>query len=73
MGFVYYRKGNTTEAEKYFSKALKNTENPRLFELMGDIFFYLNMQDKAVQNWKLAQSKGMTGQTISDKIINGKI
>lgn len=73
LGFVYYRKGNTLEAEKHFSKALKETENPRLFELMGDIFYHLNMPEKAIQNWKIAQSKGMKGQTISDKISNGKL
>ncbi len=72
MAFVYYKMEKYNDAKKWIEKALKNggSNSPETLELYGDILIQTKNKDKAVEQWKLAKTKGGNSDSLDKKINN---
>ena len=55
-GWVLFQQGNYESAVSYLEKAAQLSEQAVIFEHLGDAFFKLGQKEKAMENWKKAQS-----------------
>ena len=68
--WVLFKKKDYQLAKFYMESALSNSteENPVLVEHYGDILFFLNEKDKAVQQWEKSFKMGNKSKVLPDKI-----
>jgi tetratricopeptide (TPR) repeat protein len=68
--WVLFKKKDYQLAKFYMESALSNSteENPVLVEHYGDILFFLNEKDKAVQQWKKSLKMGNSSKVLPEKI-----
>ncbi|MEN9301943.1 MAG: hypothetical protein RL264_372 [Bacteroidota bacterium] len=71
QGYLYFRKGNYKEARQVWEQAVQLDANDKVvLEHLGDVYFFLNEKDKAVEYWKKAKLAGSSNQKLGDKINN---
>ncbi|MCK9412822.1 MAG: tetratricopeptide repeat protein [Prolixibacteraceae bacterium] len=68
--WVLFKKKDYQLAKFYMESALSNSteENPVLVEHYGDILFFLNEKEKAVQQWKKSLKMGNPSKVLPTKI-----
>ncbi|MCX6222041.1 MAG: tetratricopeptide repeat protein [Bacteroidia bacterium] len=68
--WVLFKKKDYQLAKFYMESALSNSteENPVLVEHYGDILFFLNEKEKAVQQWKKSLKMGNPSKVLPEKI-----
>jgi tetratricopeptide (TPR) repeat protein len=68
--WVLFKKKDYQLAKFYMESALSNSteNNPVLEEHYGDILFFLNEKDKAVQQWKKSLKMGNPSKILNEKI-----
>ncbi len=73
-GWIRYEQGEYEEARKYIEKAIQagGEEDGTLFHHLGDVFYKLGQQSKAIENWKKAKEKGENSPELLKKIKEGK-
>jgi tetratricopeptide (TPR) repeat protein len=75
-GWILYKKGDYGTALEYVLKAVKASAanaDATLYNHLGNIYYKLNMPDKAVENWKTAKSLGCEDPFLDKKINEGKL
>lgn len=74
-GFVFYKRKNYQDAEKWFKKALDNggSSNTVILEHYGDVLFQLNRIDEAVTYWQKAKKLGSSSKFLDKKISERKV
>ena len=74
-GFIFYKKKQYKEAEKWFKKALDNGGNMNfvILEHYGDALYQLNRTDEAVTYWQKAKKMGSTSKKLDKKISERKV
>ncbi len=72
-GWVYFQKGDFTEAQKWFQKVLdSNPKNTMALEHLGDVYFKQNNTEKALENWNSAVENGAQSELLNKKITDKK-
>lgn len=72
-GFALFKLKKYQEAEKAYEAALAiNSGEKELYDEMGNVKFFLNKADEAVNNWKKARELGLNTTTINKKISDAK-
>ncbi len=73
-GWILFQQGKYEQAKKYIEDALK--ANPEadgtLWEHLGDVYFKLNLIEKAVEYWIKAKERGTENKGIDQKIQDKK-
>lgn len=69
-GWVLFKMGRYEEARFWIEKAVKNSEVPSgtVLEHMGDVYYELGEEQKALEFWKKAKKAGETTEAIDKKI-----
>lgn len=74
IGWIHYRLGNYTEAERYVKEAIgKGEVNAVVYEHLGDIYYRLNQKDLAIEQWNLALKLDAGNAALRDKIARGSL
>lgn len=73
--WVLYVSKDYTKAKQYLEKALADPANVSgtIIEHYGDVLYQLDQPVKALEQWKLAKSKGGASPDIDKKIATGKL
>jgi len=68
--WVLFKQKDYKLAKFYMESAIRNDngKNPVLFEHYGDILYYLDEKDKALENWKKSEEMGNDSPTLKEKI-----
>lgn len=72
-GWILFKQGAYTTAKIYLENAVKhggNDVSAEVYEHYGDVLFKTEEVDKAVEQWKKAQSLGSTSKVLDKKIKN---
>jgi tetratricopeptide (TPR) repeat protein len=75
-GWILYKKGDYEKARTYVQKAIDAAgahADATLYNHLGDIYYKLGNKEKALENWKLAKSKGGDDSQLDKKITEGKL
>jgi tetratricopeptide (TPR) repeat protein len=69
-GWILFKQKNYLEAKDYILQAIKaNGESDgTLYDHLGDVYYFLNDKEKALENWQLANQKGENNPTLLKKI-----
>jgi tetratricopeptide (TPR) repeat protein len=72
--WILFLQKDYVNAELWLKKALEHggSESGVILEHYGDVLFFLNKKEEALNYWKKAKSKGGTGDKIDLKISDGK-
>ncbi|MGA9118162.1 MAG: tetratricopeptide repeat protein [Bacteroidota bacterium] len=74
MGWIYFRLGEYTDAEKYVKKAIATGESsPVVYEHLGDIYYRMNNRDAAIEQWNLALQLDHNNSALRAKITRGSL
>lgn len=74
MGWIYFKMGNYTEAEKYVQESLTiGGDKSDELEHLGDIESKMGNKDKAIQIWQKALDMDKTNTELKNKIEKGEI
>lgn len=73
--WVLYVSKDYAKAKQYLEKALSSPAgvSGTIIEHYGDVLYQLGQQPKAVEQWRLAKTKGGTGPNLDKKIVDGKL
>lgn len=73
--WVLYVAKDYTKARQYLEKALADpaSVNGTIIEHYGDVLYQLGESAKALEQWKLAKTKGGNGPNLDKKIATGKL
>lgn len=73
--WVLYVNKDYSKAKQYLEKALANpaSVSGTIIEHYGDVLYQLGQIPKAVEQWKLAKTKGGAGPNLDKKIATGKL
>ncbi len=71
--FILYKQSKLEEAKSILEKDAQKTTNGKTLELLGDIYFRLNQQEKALEYWNKAQKFSYVGEFLDKKIAQKKI
>jgi tetratricopeptide (TPR) repeat protein len=73
-GWVLYKLGEYTEAEKWIKKAIGHEEDDSaiLLEHYGDVLYKLGRTDEALQYWQMAKDNGGEASEFLDKKLKNK-
>ena len=73
--WVLYVSKDYANAKKYLERALNSPAgvSGTIIEHYGDVLYQLGQQPKAVEQWKLAKTKGGAGPCLDKKIADGKL
>ena len=68
--WVLFKKKDYKLAQFYMESAIRNDsdKNPVLLEHYGDILYFLDEKDKAMENWKKSEEMGNDSPTLKEKI-----
>jgi tetratricopeptide (TPR) repeat protein len=73
-GWIYYKKGEYKEAEKWVRKAVElGSTSAVVIEHLGDIYFRMADRDKAMSYWKKALENDPANQSLKTKIDRGSL
>jgi len=71
-GWILYKLGRFSEAEKWLKKAAEGeSNNAVILEHYGDVLFRLNRSKEALEYWERAQKAGGLSDTLNQKIQEG--
>jgi tetratricopeptide (TPR) repeat protein len=72
--WIFFQLKKYQDALVYIEKAIKDggAKSSTIVEHFGDILFYLNRADEAVQQWKKAVELGETSEKLKKKILDKK-
>ena len=75
--YILFLRGRYPEALEYQEKALKNmadSNNPdaEIYQHLGDILYFLDRKDEAMENWKKALEIEPEDETLRQKVESGK-
>jgi len=74
IGWIYFRLGDYSEAERYIRKAAeKEDASAVVFEHLGDVYFRLNEKERALQFWNRALKLDETNTALREKISRGSL
>ncbi len=69
IGWVYFKLGKYSEAEKYVKKAIeKGNPDSVLFEHLGDIYSHMNDPERALEQWNIALKLDANNTELKEKI-----
>ncbi|MBI5471278.1 MAG: tetratricopeptide repeat protein [Ignavibacteriae bacterium] len=69
IGWIYFKLGIYSEAEKYVKKAIeKGNANAVLYEHMGDIYARMNDTERALEQWNIALKLDANNTALREKI-----
>ncbi len=69
IGWVYFKLGNYTEAEKWIKKAIdKGNASAVLYEHLGDIYEKMNDTERALEQWNIAIKLDANNPSLKEKI-----
>lgn len=71
--FILYKQAKFEDAKNILEKDVPKTTNGKTLELLGDVYFRLNQQEKAVEYWNKAQKFSYVGEFLDKKIAQKKI
>jgi Tfp pilus assembly protein PilF len=73
--WVLYVSKDYAKARQYLEKAMANpaTVSGTIVEHYGDVLYQLGQHDKALEQWKLAKTKGSATPALDKKISTGKL
>ncbi len=73
-GWILFKQKKYTEAKEYILQAIQaNGENDgTLNEHLGDVYYFLNDREKAIEQWNIATKKGEKNSTLLKKINDKK-
>ena len=73
-GWVLYQQKKYTEAKLFIENALlKEPNNGVLNEHLGDVYYQLKENEKAMEYWKKAVGNGNSSSSLSLKINSKKL
>ena len=75
-GWIYYQMAKYEKAKTYIQQAIDKNgtqADATLYEHLGDVYYRLNQLDKALENWRIAQTKDPNNEQILQKIKQKKI
>lgn len=74
FGWICYRLGNYTEAERYVKMAIDGGEaNAVVYEHLGDIYSRLSQQEKAKEYWSKALERDAKNTGLKEKLARGSL
>ncbi len=74
MGWIYFRLGNFSDAEKYVRQAVTEGEaSAVVHEHLGDIYFKLNKKQEALEQWNAALKLDENNAGLKSKISRGTL
>lgn len=74
FGWIYFRRGEYEEAERYIRKAIElGSTSPVIHEHLGDIYFKMAQKDKAMEYWKKALQFDGSNTALQEKIQRGSL
>lgn len=74
FGWIYYKLGNYTEAERYVKMAIDAGEaSAVVYEHLGDIYSRLNQQEKAKEYWMKALERDAKNASLKEKLARGSL
>lgn len=69
IGWVYFKLGNYTEAEKWIKKAIeKGNASAVLYEHLGDVYARMNDTERALEQWNIALKLDANNAALKEKI-----
>ncbi|MEO8167165.1 MAG: tetratricopeptide repeat protein, partial [bacterium] len=69
MGWIYFKLGRYSDAEKYIKKAIeKGSANSVLYEHLGDIYEHMNDPERALEQWNIALKLDAKNEALKEKI-----
>ena len=71
--FILYKQSKFDEAKNILEKDIPKTTNGKTVELLGDVYFRLNQQEKAIEYWQKAQKFSYVSEFLDKKITQKKI
>ncbi|QKZ11401.1 tetratricopeptide repeat protein [Spirosoma sp. KUDC1026] len=73
--WVLYVSKDYAKARQYLEKAMSNpaSVSGTIIEHYGDVLYQLGQHDKALEQWKLAKTKGNATPALDKKISTGKL
>lgn len=71
--FILYKQSKFEEAKNILEKDVPKTTNGKTLELLGDVYFRLNQQERAMEYWQKAQKFSYVGEFLDKKITQKKI
>jgi tetratricopeptide (TPR) repeat protein len=75
-GWICFQMAQYEKAKEYIQQAIDKNgtqADATLYEHLGDVYYKLNQLDKALINWRLAQTKDPNNERILQKIKQKKI
>jgi len=75
-GWILYKQGNYKKAKEYVEQAIEKEEaaaSGTLWEHLGDIYYKLNDQQKAIECWLKAKELGVDSPNIDRKLMERKL
>ena len=74
FGWIYYKLGNYTEAERYVKMAIDAGEvSAVVYEHLGDIYSRLSQQEKAKEYWTKALERDLQNASLKEKLARGSL
>ena len=74
FGWIYYKLGNYTEAERYVKMAIDGGEaSAVVYEHLGDIYSRLSQQEKAKECWAKALERDAKNIGLKEKLARGSL
>ena len=74
FGWIYFKLGNYTEAEKYVKQAIDAGEvSAVVYEHLGDIYSKLSQFDKAKEYWAKALERDSKNAQLKEKLARGSL
>jgi tetratricopeptide (TPR) repeat protein len=74
IGWIYFRLGQYTEAERYVKQAISKGEvSAVVYEHLGDIYYTMNQKDLAMEHWQMALKLDEANAPLRDKIARGSL
>ena len=74
IGWIYFRLGQYTEAERYVKQAISKGEvSAVVYEHLGDIYYKMNQKDLAMEHWQMALKLDEANALLRDKIARGSL
>jgi predicted negative regulator of RcsB-dependent stress response len=70
--WVFFKEKKYLAALEWINQAVKVTQSPTILEHYGDILFFCNKLDEAIQQWNKAKDAGNKSDVLQRKIKDKK-
>jgi tetratricopeptide (TPR) repeat protein len=73
-GWIYYKRGDYKEAEKWIRKAIElGSTSAVVNDHLGDVYYKLSEKEKAIDFWKRALEIDSANETYKEKVRRGSL